>query len=164
LFKKISKTIKFRKTASDKQIISFIKNIKEKEFISNRNINNAPWKYRRDKKLKFIFLYSRNKIIGSMVIINFKYTRHLSFLYILKEFRGSNLGTYLMKKFFLNTKKIKTIHITKSLNRSEKFYSKFKFFKNINKKNKIILNWIKKCEIFDTDTFKNRYILSERKY
>ena len=71
MFKKISKTIKFRKTASDKQIISFIKNIKEKEFISNRNIN---------------------------------------------------------------------------------------------KKNKIILNWIKKCEIFDTDTFKNRYILSERKY
>ena len=64
----------------------FLKKITEKEFKINKNIKDAPWKYLNNKKFKFFFVYYHNIILGVMVVINFRFTRHLSFIYLLKEF------------------------------------------------------------------------------
>ena len=112
---------------SDKNLINFLKKISGDEFKTNKDINNAPWKYKKDKKLKFFFVKFKQEIVGSIVIINFKFSRHLSFLYIIKEFRNINLGSKLLDRYFLNTKKVKTIHVKKSLKRTLNYYLKKKF-------------------------------------
>ena len=137
----------------------FLKKISEKEFKDNKKITNAPWKYLKEKKMKFFFAIFEKNIIGVAVIIDFKFTRHLSFLYILKKFRNSNVGTLLLKKYFLNTKKIKTIHIIKSLKKFLIFYKKFNFIVNYKSNNPIIKSWILRCKKFDNKTFDIRYLL-----
>ena len=49
---KIAKKINFKivNKVSDTNLINFLKRISGNEFKTNKNINNAPWKYRKDKK------------------------------------------------------------------------------------------------------------------
>ena len=143
---------------SNKNLINFLKKISGNEFKTNKNINNAPWKYRNDKKLKFFFVKYKKEIIGVIVIINFKFSRHLSFLYIIKEFRNINLGSKLLDKYFLNTKKVKTIHVKKSLKRTLNYYLKKKFLINKNSKNHIIKKWIERSEKFN-NSFATRILI-----
>ena len=151
--------LKFKKKTSINKLNQFIKKITEKEFKESKKISNTPWKYLKEKKFKFFYLYLNNNIIGVVVIIDFKSTRHLSFLYILKEFRGMSLGTVLLKKYFLLTKKIKTIHVNKNLNRTLLFYKKFKFSKYKKNNNSVVQNWILRCKKHDNKTFKDKYLL-----
>tara|TARA_B100000989_G_C19296970_1_gene366801 strand:+ start:52 stop:558 length:507 start_codon:yes stop_codon:yes gene_type:complete len=141
----------------------FLKKITGKEFKYNKKITNAPWKYSKEKKMKFFFAIFEKNIVAVVVIIDFKFSRHLSFLYVLKKFRRSNLATRLLKKYFLNTRKIKTIHVTKSLKKSLIFYKKFNFIVNYNSNNSVINRWILRCKKFDNKTFDNRYLLYSTK-
>ena len=151
--------LKYKKKTSVLKLNQFIKKINEKEFRENKKISNAPWKYLKENKFKFFYLYFNNNIIGVVVIIDFKSTRHLSFLYILKEFRGMGLGTVLLNKYFLRTKKIKTIHVLKNLNKTLLFYKKLKFSKYKKSNNAIIQSWILRCKKDDNKTFKDKYLL-----
>ena len=137
----------------------FLKKITGKEFKDNKKIINAPWKYLKEKKMNFFFVIFEKNIIAVAVIIDFKFSRHLSFLYVLKKFRNSNVASQLLKKYFLNTRKIKTIHVTKSLKKALIFYRKFNFIVNYKSNNPIIKNWILRCKKFDNKTFHNRYLL-----
>lgn len=143
---------------SDKNLINFLKKISGDEFKTNKDINNAPWKYKKDKKLKFFFVKFKQEIVGSIVIINFKFSRHLSFLYIIKEFRNINLGSKLLDRYFLNTKKVKTIHVKKSLKRTLNYYLKKNFVINKNSKNLIIKKWIQRSEKFN-NSFATRILI-----
>ena len=93
------------------------------------------------------------------MIIDFKFTRHLSFLYILKEYRGLGLGAALLNKFFLRTKKIKTIHVIKSLKKTLFFYKKLKFAKYKKSNNSVVQSWILRCKKHYNKTFKEKYLL-----
>ena len=151
--------IKIFKKIEISKLKIFLKNISGKEFKNNKKITNAPWKYLKQKNIKFFFAVFEKKIIGVLVIIDFKFSRHLSFFYILKKFRNFNVGTQLFKMYFLNTKKIKTIHVTKSLKKALVFYKKFNFIKNYKNDNPIIKSWILRCKKFDYKTFNKRFLL-----
>jgi hypothetical protein len=156
----ITKKLNFKivNQVNNKNLINFLKKISGNEFKTNKDINNAPWKYRKDKKLKFFFVKFKKEIIGVMVIINFKFSRHLSFLYIIKEFRNINLGSKLLDKYFLNTKRVKTIHVKKNLKRTLNYYLKKNFIINKNSKNLIIKKWIQRSEKFN-NSFATRVLI-----
>lgn len=156
----ITKKVNFKivDRVNDINLISFLKKISGKEFKTNKDIKNAPWEHRKDKKLKFFFVKLKKEIIGVIVIINYRFTRHLSFLYIIKEFRNINLGSKLLNKYFLNTKKIKTIHVKKSLKRTLNYYLKKGFVINKNSKNLIIKKWIQRSEKFN-NSFATRILI-----
>ena len=151
--------LKYKKKTSVNKLNQFIKKITGKEFRENKKISNTPWKYLKENKFKFFYLYLNNNIIGVVVIIDFKFTRHLNFLYILKEFRGMGLGTVLFNKYFLPTKKIKTIHVDKNLKKTVFFYEKLKFSKYKKSNNSVVQSWILRCKKHDNKTFKDRYLL-----
>ena len=156
----VTKKLNFKivNQVNNKNLINFLKKISVNEFKTNKDINNAPWKYRKDKKLKFFFVKFKKEIIGVIVIINFKFSRHLSFLYIIKEFRNMNLGSKLLDKYFLNTKRVKTIHVKKSLKRTLNYYLKKNFIINKNSKNLIIKKWIQRSEKFN-NSFATRILI-----
>ena len=93
------------------------------------------------------------------MIIDFTFTRHLSFLYILKEFRNMGLGKVLFNKYFYCTKKIKTIHISKNLKKTLLFYKKLKFAEYKKSNNSVLQSWILRCKKNDNKIFKDRYLL-----
>ena len=156
----VTKKLNFKivNQVNNKNLINFLKKISGNEFKINKDINNAPWKYKKDKKFKFFFVKFKKEIIGVMVIINFKFSRHLSFLYIIKEFRNINLGSKLLDKYFLNTKRVKTIHVKKSLKRTLNYYLKKKFIINKNSKNLTIKKWIQRSEKFN-NSFATRILI-----
>ena len=144
-----------------KELLEFISKIEGKEFFLNKNINNAPWKYRKLKNFAFRYVRINNQIVASLVIIKTSYSNHLSFLYILKNKRNKKIGSKLLSIFenYQVNKKLKTVHVTKTLKNSLKFYQKRKYIK-IYRKNYILLNrWKKRCLSFDKNTFKTRYLL-----
>lgn len=144
-----------------KELLKFISKIEGKEFFLNKNINNAPWKYRKLKNFTFRYVKINNEVVASLVIIKTSYSNHLSFLYILKNKRGKKIGSKLLSIFenYQINKKLKTVHVTKTLKNSLIFYKKNKY-KKIYKKNDILLNrWKKRCLSFDKNTFKTRYLL-----
>jgi ribosomal protein S18 acetylase RimI-like enzyme len=156
----ITKKINFKivNKVSEKILINFLKKISGDEFKTNKDINSAPWKYRKDKKFKFFFVKFKKAIVGAIVIINFKFSRHLSFLYIIKEFRNINLGSKLLDKYFLNTKRVKTVHVKKKLKRTINYYLKKNFVINKNSKNLIIKKWIQRSEKFN-NSFATRILM-----
>jgi predicted acetyltransferase len=141
------------------ELNNFLKKISGKYFKKNKNIENAPWKYRKQKNIKFFFLKIKKNIVGVIVFINFKFSRHLSFFYIIKKFRGKNLGNILFNRYFLNTRKIKTIHVIKSLDKALIFYNRKRFIINKNFNNPAIKKWILRCQKFDKKIFEKRYLL-----
>ena len=151
--------LKYKKKTSSNKLNQFLKKIFEKEFKENKKKTDTPWKYLKEKKFKFFYCCLDNNIIGVVVIMDLKLTRHLSFLYILKEYRGLGLGKLMLKKYFLRTKKIKTIHVIKNLKRTLFFYKKLKFTTHKRSSNSIVKSWILRCEKFDIKTFKKKYLL-----
>lgn len=148
---------------SKQQIIKFVNSFKETEFKANNNLKKIPWKYINDKKFRFYFCIDEKKIIGSIVILNNYFNKHLYFLYILKKFRYKGIGTRLLKHKFLKYKNLKTIHVLKSLNKTIKFYKKFKF--NIYKQDIKINNlhkWKKRCQKFNPNIFKEKYLVYKK--
>lgn len=93
------KKISIKKRTSISNIKNFLRKITGREFKNNKNIKNPPWKYLNEKKFNFFFVMYNNSIIGVIVIIDFKFTRHLSFLYILKEFRNYNLEPFYLQDY-----------------------------------------------------------------
>ena len=150
---------KIVKKVNNLKLSNFLKKISGKEFRENRNIKNAPWKYLKEKKMESFFIEVNKDIVGVIILINFKFLKHLSFLYIIKKFRMKKLGSMLLDKYFLNTKKIKTIHVIKSLKRTLSFYKKKGFIINKKNKNHLIKKWILRCQQFNKKTFKKRYLL-----
>lgn len=150
---------KIVKKVNNLELSNFLKKISGKEFKVNRNIKNAPWKYLKKKKMEFFFIEVNKEIVGVIVLINFKFSKHLSFLYIIKKFRRKKLGSMLLDKYYLNTKKIKTIHVIKSLKRTLSFYKKKGFIIIKKNKNHLIKKWISRCKKFNKKTFKKRYLL-----
>tara|TARA_B100000965_G_C19219738_1_gene595328 strand:+ start:80 stop:559 length:480 start_codon:yes stop_codon:yes gene_type:complete len=147
------------KKVSEEKLKNFIKKIQGKQFAENKNLLNAPWKYIKKKKFEFFFILINNKIIGSLVILNTYYSSHLSFLYIINKYRNNKIGSYLIKKFEnYKKKKLKTIHVTKSLNNAMKFYENKGYTKYINQKDEKLLRWISRCNAFDKTTFNKRFL------
>ena len=152
---KIKVTKKYKLNALKK----FLLNIKENEFKINRSINNIPWKFLGVSKFDFYFVYFEKKIIGNMTILNSKFNKHLYFLYINKNFRKQGIGNLLMNKIFIKNKKLKTIHVLKTLKETVKFYIKFGFIKSKKNENENIIRWVKKCTKYDKNTFKDKYLI-----
>lgn len=69
------------------------------------------------------------------------------------------LGTVLLNKYFLKTKKIKTIHVYKNLTKALNFYYKLQFSKYKKSNNSIIKSWILSCKKNDKKVFKKKYLL-----
>ena len=157
--KRYSISSKFKKL----QLIKFIKKFKEKDFLVNNKLNLTPWKYYKNKRFNFYFLSINNKrIIGSLVIINTKYSCHLSFLYIDSDFRKKSLGKKLVNFFFLVTKKkMLTVHVFKKQKKVQKFYLNNGFSKaekNSFKKYNSLVKWKKRVHQFDKTSLKKRYL------
>jgi|688.fasta_scaffold562305_1 predicted acetyltransferase len=150
---------KIIKKINNLELNNFLKKISGRHFKKNKNIKNAPWKYLKQKNIESFFLKINKNIIGVIVLINFKFSKHLSFLYILKKFRKKNLGSILFNRYFLNTRKIKTIHVIKSLEKTLSFYKRKGFIINKNFNNHIIKKWILRCQKFNKETFEKRYLL-----
>lgn len=150
-----------KKKISIKKLNKFVNAIDGKIFNNNKNLKNPPWKYLNLKKFKFYYLISKNNVIGSMVILNTTYSNHLSFFYILNKNRAKGLGSNFLKKVFIDntSKKLKTVHVNKQLKRTIKFYKKHSFFISNKKKNKLIKKWVKRCILFDKNTFKDRHLM-----
>ena len=104
---KTKKIIKFdenfilKSSYSEYELIKFIKSIKEKSFLQNKSLLSTPWKYIRKKNFNFFFLTKKNKnIVGVMIIINTRFSCHLSFLYLNHNYRNIGLGKNLINFFF----------------------------------------------------------------
>lgn len=154
-FKKIKVTKKYKLNSLRK----FLLNIKEDEFKISRSLNNIPWKYLDIHKFDFYFVYFEKKIIGNITILNNKFNRHLYFLYIDKNFRKKGIGNFLINKIFIKYKKLKTIHVLKTLKNTLKFYKKFSFIKSNKNESKNVIRWVKKCTKYDQNTFKDKYLV-----
>ena len=150
-----------RKKISIKKLINFINTFDGKVFSNNKSIMNPPWKYLNEKKFNFYYLFSNNKVIGSIVILNTKYSRHLSFFYIIKQFRNKGIGSIFLKKVFLSLskKKMKTVHVDKRLKKTIKFYKRNNFIISNKKENNIIKKWVKRCLIFDKNTYRYKHLM-----
>lgn len=155
----------FLKTQYKKnELLKFIRRISENDFLKNRDITLTPWKYLNKKNFEFFFLTNlKSKIIGVIVIINTKYSCHLSFLYIDRNFRGLGFGKILIKFFTVITRKnLLTVHVFKNDLRVLKFYKANKFLKATKKsflKNSALNNWRKRVYKFDKSSLRKRYIL-----
>tara|TARA_A100001015_G_scaffold301688_1_gene388877 strand:- start:1564 stop:2064 length:501 start_codon:yes stop_codon:yes gene_type:complete len=154
-FEKIKVTKKYKLNSLKK----FLLNIKEIEFKINRSINNIPWKFLGVSKFDFYFVYFGNKIIGNITILNNEFNKHLYFLYIDKNFRKQGIGNLLINKIFIKNKKLKTIHVLKTLKETLKFYKKFSFIKSKKNESKNIIRWVKKCKKYDKNTFNDKYLI-----
>ena len=137
----------------------FLSNIKENEFKVNKSIKNIPWKFLKIKKFKFYFIYFNDEIIGNITILDNLFNRHLYFLYINKDYRNKGIGNFLIKTKFIRGKKLKTVHVLKSLNKTLKFYKKFSFIKSKQNESKNVLKWIAKCTKYDKNTFKDKHLI-----
>ena len=157
--KKYSISSKFKKS----QLIKFTKRIKEKDFLMNNKFNFSPWKYYKIKKFNFYFLsINKSKIIGILVIINTRYSCHLSFLYIDRDYRKEKLGKKLINFFFLITKKkMLTVHVFKKHKGVQNFYLNNGFSKakksSFKKYNKLAI-WKNRVLKFDNATLKKKYL------
>lgn len=150
-----------KKNISKKKLNKFLSLIKGNVFKSNTKINNPPWKYMRLKNFKFYFLISRNEILGSIVILNTTYSKHLSFFYIIGKKRNRGIGSKFLKKIFINKakKKLKTVHVNKKLKKTIKFYKKNNFFISNKKENNFIKKWVRRCLNFNSMTFEKRILM-----
>tara|TARA_Y100000816_G_C26068380_1_gene561636 strand:+ start:938 stop:1414 length:477 start_codon:yes stop_codon:yes gene_type:complete len=153
--------VTIRKKISTKKLINFINTFDDKVFSNNKSLKNPPWKYLKEKKFNFYYLFSNNEAIGSIVVLNTKYSRHLSFFYIIRRFRNKGIGSIFLKKVFLNLskKKMKTVHVDKRLKKTIKFYKKNSFIVSNKKENNIIKKWIKRCLIFDKNTYRYKHLM-----
>ena len=156
--KNFLKYIKVKKKVSDFQLEVFLKQIKEKAFFLNTKKENSPWKYIGDKKIIFKYFIYKKKIIGSIVIFKNHISAHLSFFYILNDYRNNTIGDFFFKKFFLKKRNLKTIHVLKKLKRTLNFYKSYNF-SIYSDNNSDLKKWIKKCEEFDKNTFKKKLLL-----
>jgi ribosomal protein S18 acetylase RimI-like enzyme len=145
-------------------LLKFINRIYEKGFLKNKDLESAPWKYLKKKNFNFYFLSNQKlRIIGAIVIINTKYSCHLSFLYLDHGFRNIGLGKSLVEFFFSIAKKnLLTVHIYKKNIRVFNFYKNFGFKKATNScflKFKNLLIWKMRVKKFDKKSLKKRYLL-----
>jgi GNAT superfamily N-acetyltransferase len=168
-FRNFPKNFLLRSNCSRVHLLNFLRQIKEKNFSQNKKISSPPWKYIKIKKFKFFFLsYKRKYIVGAMVIINTKFSSHLSFLYIKKNFRKLGLGKKLIKFFIsITKKKLLTVHIFKKDKRVLKFYKDNGFVmvsKQIIKKHMRLKIWKQKVQKFDNKSLIQRHILYFYKY
>ena len=151
--------ITFKKKVTKIKLKKFLKQIKDKDFLIHKDSNKSPWIYLDSKKFSFHFAYEKGNVIGSLITFNSIYSRHLYFLYINEKYRYKGIGSILIKKFLLNTKKIKTVHVLKSLKKILKFYikNKFKILKKIESLK--IKSWVSRCNKYDPKTYHDKYLL-----
>ena len=160
---KFDKNLILKSSYSEYELIKFIKSIKEKSFLQNKSLSSAPWKYIRKKKFNFFFLTKKNKnIVGVIIIINTRFSCHLSFLYLNRNYRNIGLGKNLINFFFLITrKKILTVHIFKKDKKVLKFYKDNGFVKLSEKailKYKALKIWKQRVIKFDSKSLIERHI------
>mgnify|MGYP001391484838 CR=1 FL=1 len=151
--------IKITKKYKLNSLKKFLLNIKEDEFKISRSIKNIPWKFLGVNKFHFYFVYFENKIIGNITILNNTFNKHLYFLYIDKNFRNKGIGNFLIKKIFIKNKKLKTIHVLKTLKNTIKFYKKFSFIKSKKIESENVIRWVNKCNKYDKSTFRDKYLI-----
>lgn len=163
LRKYLYKKIKIKKTSKKKFLKTFLDSIKEKEMKKEKKIYNTPWKYMYNKNLNFRFVFFNKRLICVISYINTYYSRHLYFIYTQKDFRGLGLGEFLLKKYFLNTKKFKTIHVDKD-QKIINFYKKFNFVVPKNYGHFLTRKWLKRCSNFSKNSLLNKKLLIEKKY
>jgi hypothetical protein len=159
--KNFLKNIKVKKKVSEFQLAHFLKQFKEKAFFFNKKKENPPWKYIGNKEFIFKYFIYKKKIIGSIVIFKNKISAHLSFFYILHDYRNNKIGDFFFKKFFLKEKKIKTIHVLKKLKRALNFYKNYNF-STYSDNNYDLKKWVNKCKEFDKNTFKKKLLLFKK--
>jgi len=142
------------------KLIKFLNNIKESDFLLNKSFKNTPWIYLKNPNFTFYKIENSEKILGVAVIFKIKKQDHLQFFYIDKNYRSSGIGKLFLKKV-LRKKKFTTVHVYKNLKRNVlRFYEDngFKLY-NFKKKKKKLELWIKRCNKFKGNTFKEKYLL-----
>ncbi len=155
----MNNNMKLTKKYNLNSIKIFLSEIKEKQFRPNKSLKGIPWKFLKLKKFNFYFLYVNNKIIGNITILNSVLNKHLYFLYVHKKYRRKGIGKFLLRRKFLKTKKLKTVHVLKSLKNTIKFYQKFNFVVSKKNEGKNVIKWVNKCTTYDNKTFKNKYLI-----
>lgn len=161
--KYIFEKIKIKKNSNKKFLKIFLNSIKEKELKKEKKISNSPWKYRNKKNLNFRYIFFDKKLISVISYINTNYSRHLYFIYTHEDFRGLGIGEFLLKKYFLNTKKFKTIHVDK-IQKIIKFYKKFNFVVTEDHGHFLTRKWLKRCSNFSKNSLESKKLLIEKKY
>lgn len=162
--KNLPKNFILRSSCSKMYLLKFLDGIKEKNFYQNKKISSPPWRYLKIKKFKFFFLlYKNKKIVGVIAIINTRFSHHLSFLYIKKNFRSLGLGKRLIKFFIsISKKKLLTVHVFKKDKKVLRFYKDngFKITSNQIIKNCSALKiWKQRVQKFDKKSLIKRYLL-----
>ena len=163
LKKTVYKKIEIKKTSNKKILKIFLNSIEEKELKKEKKISNSPWKYMNKKNLNFRFVFFNKKIISVISYINTYYSRHLYFIFTHKNIRGLGLGEFLLRKYFLNTKKFKTIHVDQ-MQKIINFYKKFNFVVPTDHGHFLTQKWIKRCSNFSKNSLTNKKLLIEKKY
>jgi hypothetical protein len=143
-----------------KKLKSFLKSINESSFLINKSFRNTPWIHFGNKNFIFYKIIVDNRISGIAVIINLKLNVHLQFFYISKLYRSLGLGKKIIN-ILLPKYKFTTVHVPKKLTfRTIKFYKNNNFIKsNLKEKNTLLRYWIDRCNNFDKNTFKEKYLL-----
>lgn len=143
-----------------KKLKYFLNSINENSFLINKSFNNTPWIHFKNKNFIFYKIIIKNKIVGIVVIINFKLNIHLQFFYISKSYRSLGLGKQILD-MLLPKNKFTTVHVPKKLTKKTiKFYKNNKFFQSkLKERNALIGYWVDRCNRFDKNTFKEKILL-----
>ena len=144
----------------DTKLKKFLKNIKEKNFFTNKSFKNTPWIHFKNKNFFFFKIEKNRQIISLVVIIKLYKNTHLQFFYVGKPYRSKGFGREILKKI-LPKKKFTTVHVPKKLSiRTEIFYKNNNFkLSNLNEENKLIKYWIRRCVKYDKKTFLEKKLL-----
>ncbi len=154
--------MKIQRTINLIKLKKFLTQIKEKDFLKIKKINNEIWRnYGSKKKFFFYFVLNKEKeYVATMIILNTSYSNHIFLLYVLKSHRSKGIGKKLVKIFFqINKGKLKTVHLKKNLKRAIKFYIKNNFTIKLDKKDNSLQKWIKRCQTKNKHHFKTRVLL-----